>query len=194
MAGPRIARIAVFAGLIAVLGLTPAIPIGGFPVPITVQTLGVMLAGLMLVPVEAFLAVSLFVGLVAIGLPILPGGAGGLEVFGLPRAGFILGFPIAAFAVSVIAIALRRVAPRGVHWAQVGAAFAAAVAGGIVVLYCFAIPVGSAIGDIPIGRFFDGSKTFIPGDLLKAGVAAVVATAAFRAAPFLHPRPARARA
>ena len=79
-------RESVFAALAAVLGLTPAINVPGISVPITAQTLGVMIAGLMLVPIEAFLSVALFVGLVATGLPLLSGGRGGLSVFTGPSA------------------------------------------------------------------------------------------------------------
>ena len=74
-----LAYIALFAAIIAVLGTLPAINIG--PVPITAQTLGVMLAGSVLGARRGFLAVLLFLVLVAIGLPLLSSGAGGLSVF-----------------------------------------------------------------------------------------------------------------
>jgi len=61
------------------------------------------------------------------------------------------------------------------------------------VLYCIGIPVGAAVADIPLDTFFRASMTFVPGDLLKAAAATLVATAAFRAAPFLNPSVARAR-
>jgi ABC-type Co2+ transport system permease subunit len=59
-----LAHIALFAALIAVLGLIPKIdlPLG---VPVTAQTLGVMLAGCLLGPVRGCLAVLLFLGGVA---------------------------------------------------------------------------------------------------------------------------------
>lgn len=187
MSGSRIARIAVFAALVAVLGLTPAINVPGIPVPITAQTLGVMIAGLMLVPVEAFLSVALFVGLVAVGLPLLSGGRGGLSVFTSPSAGFVLGFPIAAAAVAIIIGALRNFGGARRWSVQLGTHFVAAVLGGVVVLYCIGIPIGSLVGDIPFGKFLRASMSFVPGDLLKAAAATVVATSAFRAAPFLQP-------
>ncbi|MGD9696668.1 MAG: biotin transporter BioY [Thermoleophilia bacterium] len=192
MSGPRIARIAVFAALIAVLGLTPAINVPSISVPITAQTLGVMLAGLMLVPVEAFLSVALFVGLVAAGLPLLSGGRGGLTVLTGPSAGFLLGFPVAALATSLVAMGLAAAGiERAAQPLQVAGSFVAAVLGGIVVLYAIAIPLGAAIGDLPLDTFFHASMTFVPGDLVKAGAATVVAVSAFRAAPFLRPQLAR---
>jgi len=194
MNGQRIARIAVFAGLVAVFGLTPAVNLPALPVPITAQTLAVMLAGLMLVPVEAFLSVALFVGLVAIGLPVLPGGRGGLAVFSSPSAGFVIGFPFAAAATAVIVLTLRRPGWASGARAQVATGIAAAILGGVAVLYAIAIPLGSVLGDVPLGTFARASLSFIPGDLVKAGAAALVASSAFRAAPFLRPRASHARA
>lgn len=194
MSGPRIARIAVFAALVAVLGLTPAINVPGISVPITAQTLGVMIAGLMLVPVEAFLSVALFVGLVAAGLPLLSGGRGGLGVFSGPSAGFVLGFPFAAAVVAIVVTGLRGVGGGRKRWVQLATHFVAAVLGGIVVLYCIGIPIGSLVGDIPLDKFFRASMNFVPGDLLKAAAATVVATSAFRAAPHLQPHLAKASA
>lgn len=193
MSGPRIARIAVFAALVAVLGLTPAINVPAISVPITAQTLGVMLAGLMLVPAEAFLSLALFVGLVATGLPLLSGGRGGLAVFSGPSAGFILGWPVAAATIAVIAAALTRVGATRTRAAQTASFFAASVLGGVVVLYCIGIPVGAWAADIPFRTFLTGSMSFVPGDLLKAAAATVVAVSAFRAAPFLRPQLAAAR-
>ena len=48
--GASLAKIAVMAALIAVMGAMPGIPVPGIPAPITLQTLGVMLAGLVLGP------------------------------------------------------------------------------------------------------------------------------------------------
>ncbi len=194
MSGQRIARIAVFAALVAVLGLTPAFSVPGISVPITAQTLGVMIAGLMLVPVEAFLSVALFVGLVAAGLPLLSGGRGGLGVFSTGSAGFVLGFPVAAAVVALIISGLRKLGGTRLPAVQLATHFVAAVFGGIVALYCIGIPIGSAVADIPLGTFFRASMNFVPGDLLKAAAATVVATSAFRAAPFLQPHLARASA
>ncbi len=193
MTGPRIARIAVFAGLIAVLGLTPALSVPGISVPVTAQSLGVMTAGLMLVPLEAFLAVGLFVGLVAAGLPLLSGGRGGLAVFSSPSAGFVLGFPVAAAATALIAALLVRIGIERSRPLQLGGFFAAAAVGGIVVLYAIGVPVGAANAGTSVGDFLSASMAFVPGDLVKAAAASLVAASAFRAAPFLRPRLAAAR-
>ena len=191
--GPRIARIAVFAAFVAALGITPAVNVPGISVPITAQTLAVMLAGLMLGPVEAFLSMSLFLSLVAAGLPLLSGGRGGLAVFTAPSAGFILGFPIAAAVVALLAGGGARLGLTRSHTGQLVTGFAAAVLGGVGVLYAIGIPVGAAIAGMPVTEFFTASMSFLPGDLLKATAASAVAASAFRAAPFLRPQLAGSR-
>ncbi len=191
MSGQRIARIAVFAALVAVFGLTPAISVPGISVPVTAQTFAVMLAGLMLVPVEAFLSLSLFLGLVAVGLPILPGGRGGLAPFTSPSAGFLIGFPIAAAAVAVIALAIRRAREPRTSSGQITLGIVASLLGGVVVLYTIAIPIGAMNSEASLAGFARASLVYIPGDIVKAVAASIVAAAVFRAAPFLAPRVAR---
>ena len=95
-----LAYIAVFAALIAALALVPSIPIG--PVPITLQTLGVLLAGLILGPWRGFAAVTLYLLVGLAGLPVFAGGTGGLGVFGKPSIGYLLSFPIAALVAGAL--------------------------------------------------------------------------------------------
>ena len=63
--------VAMFAALTAVLGLIPPITVGILPVPITLQTLAVMLAGALLGPWRGALSQVLLIALVAAGLPLL---------------------------------------------------------------------------------------------------------------------------
>jgi biotin transport system substrate-specific component len=77
--------IALFAALMAVFGLIPKIDLP-FGVPITLQSLGVMLAGCLLGPRRGFLAIGLFLLAVALGLPLLSGGAAAWRCsWGRPR-------------------------------------------------------------------------------------------------------------
>ena len=73
----RIALVALFAALLAAFGMIPKIdlPLG---VPITAQTMGVMLAGCLLGASMGMQAMLLFLLAVALGLPLLSGGRGGL--------------------------------------------------------------------------------------------------------------------
>ena len=83
--------VALFAALIVVMSLIPPVPLPGIPVPITLQTLGAMLAGAMLGPGRGALACLLYLVLAAIGLPVLPGGRGGMGAFFGPTGGFLVG-------------------------------------------------------------------------------------------------------
>src|SRR5690625_7350257 len=66
--------ISLFAAIVGVLGFIPPIPLPFSPVPITAQTLGVMLAGGILGARRGGLSLLLFIALVAIGTPLLTGG------------------------------------------------------------------------------------------------------------------------
>src|SRR5690349_19902987 len=102
--------VALFAALIVVLSLTPSIPMPGIPVPITLHTLGVMLAGAMLGPVRGALACLLYLALEATGQSVLPGGRGGLGAFFGPHGAFLIGMVAGAFVTGWLA---RRLAARG---------------------------------------------------------------------------------
>ncbi len=96
-----LARVAVFAALIVVLGLPGSFPVFG-GVPITAQTLGVMLAGAVLGPWLGALSVTVVLALTAAGLPLLAGGRGGLGVFFGPSAGYALGWILGAIVVGLV--------------------------------------------------------------------------------------------
>lgn len=167
-----LALIASFAGLIAVLGIVPPIVVG-LPVPITLQTMGIMLAGLILGPRRGALAVLVFLALVAVGLPLLSGGRGGLGVFAGPSAGYLAGFVLGAYVTGWIRERLDGKVP------QVAAFFTAAVVGGIGAVYLLGVPVLVwRTGANPLA-----SLVFLPGDLIKAALATAVAVGVRRALP-----------
>lgn len=170
-----LAMIALFAALIAVLGLIPKITLA-FGVPITAQSLGIMLCGTVLGARRGGLAVLLFVGLVALGLPLLAGGRGGLGVFASPTVGFVVGFPIAAFVTGLI-VENWRSGPLTL------VAGIAAVVGGIGVLYAFGIAGMAIMLDKTPMQAAALTTAFIPGDILKAGIAAMITAALARARP-----------
>ena len=161
----NVTYIALFAALIAVLGLVPKIDLLA-GVPITAQSLGIMLCGTVLGARRGALAVVLFLGLVALGLPLLAGGRGGLGVFVSPSAGFLLGFPVAAFVAGLVVE--RWSAPVGV------AAFAGAVLGGIAVLYVFGIAGMALVLGKTLPEAAALATPFLAGDLIKAGLAAAI--------------------
>lgn len=171
----NVAMIALFAALIAVLGLVPRITlISG--VPITAQSLGVMLCGTVLGARRGALAVLLFLLLVALGLPLLAGGRGGLGVFVSPSAGFLIGFPIAAFVTGLVVERLRRVPLSA-------AAMIGAVLGGIVALYIPGIAGMAVVLDKSLAEASALALPFLPGDAIKAVIAGVLTAGLARARP-----------
>lgn len=168
-----VAYVAMFAALIAALGLMPKLTLAA-GVPITAQSLGVMLCGTVLGARRGAMAVLLFLLLVAVGLPLLAGGRGGLGLFVSPSAGFLFGWPLAAFAAGLIVERWRSVR---LFWA----AFAGAVIGGIVVLYIPGI-IGMAITlDKSLTEAALLATPFLPGDVLKAALAGLVTQGLARA-------------
>jgi biotin transport system substrate-specific component len=165
--------IATFAALTAALGLLPPLPVPVIPVPVTAQTLGVMLAGLLLGPRRAALAMLTLLALIAVGLPLLAGGRGGLAVFAGPSVGYLIGWPIGASVIGTLARKTQGVIPLAV----------ACVTGGIVVVYAFGIPGVALIADVSLSAAALASLAFLPGDLLKAALAVAVARSVRRAYP-----------
>lgn len=172
------ALVAVFAGFIAALGAIPAFQPPGFSVPITAQSLGVILAGAVLGARRGFAAVALLLVLVAVGLPLLAGGRGGLGVFVTPSAGFLFVWPFAAYVVGWLTE--RGGAPYRLSWGIV-----ANVVGGIVVMYAGGIAGIAAIAGLSIWAATMSTWIFVPGDLVKVVVAALVARGVHAAYPGL---------
>lgn len=167
-----LALIASFAALIAVLGIVPPIAVG-LPVPITLQTMGVMLAGLVLGARRGALAVVVFLVLVAVGLPLLSGGRGGLGVFAGPSAGYLAGFVLGAYVTGWVRERLEGRLPIA------AACLTAAGVGGIGAVYLLGVPVLLwRTGADPLA-----SLVFVPGDVLKAVLATLVAVGVRRALP-----------
>lgn len=178
-----LAQVAVFAAFIAALGLPGALYLGGMAVPITFQTLGVMLAGAILGARKGVLSVLLFLALVAAGLPLLSGGRGGLAVFVGPSVGYLIGWLLGA---AVIGWATARLLPAY----RVLPALAWTVLGGIVAVYLVGVPVFAARTGTPLGVALAGSAMFLPGDLAKVVVTVLVAKGVHRASPgLIAPRP-----
>lgn len=156
------ALIVLFAALICALGFVPPISLAS-GVPVSAQSLGVMLAGTVLGSWRGALAVLVVIVLVALGLPVLAGGRGGLGVFAGPTVGFLLGWLPAAYLAGLIVERTR---------GHLGATAAfGAIIGGIVVLYlCGTIGMMAVLHKTFIEAALL-SVPFIPGDLIKAVIA-----------------------
>ena len=177
--------IAVFAALVAGSALIAAIPVGGLGVPITLQTLAVMLTGLALGPARAFAAVGLYVLLGLAGLPIFSGGRSGLGVLAGPSAGYIIGFVFAATAVGwLTVVVLRRTAGRPGKFRAV-LLFAAAMVSSIIFIHGLGILGMMVNAKLDFSKAFLADLVFYPGDVIKNALAVTVALALHKAFPDL---------
>jgi biotin transport system substrate-specific component len=183
--------IAVFAALVAGSALIAAIPVGGLGVPITLQTLAVMLTGLVLGPGRAFAAVGLYLLLGLAGLPIFSGGRSGLGVLAGPSAGYILGFPLAAAAVGwLAAVVLRRTAGRATRLRAV-LLFAAAMVSSIIFVHGLGVLGMMLNAKLDFSKALLADLPFYPGDVIKNALAVTVALSLHKAFPDLLLRRAR---
>jgi biotin transport system substrate-specific component len=183
-----VSLVAVFTALLVAAAVVPGIPVGGLGVPITLQTLAVMLTGLVLGPVRAGLAVLLYLFLGFVGLPVFSRGQSGLQVLSGPTAGYLVSFLLAALVVGLAArLVLRRT--RRSLWVPllVAASFATTVA----VVHALGV-LGMMVNlKLPLQAAVTADLPFLPGDLLKDVVAVVAAVAVHRAFPDVLVRPAR---
>lgn len=172
------AYVSMFAALIAVFGLIPKIdlPLG---VPITLQTLGVMLAGCLLGPRLGLQALALFLGAVALGLPLLSGGRGGLAVFMAPSSGYLIGWPFGALVTGLAMSLLPATTPRRAAIS----AFVASALGGVLVVHACGVVGLVLVAKLGWTQAFWGTLVFVPGDLIKCGLCAALVHTVARGVP-----------
>jgi len=140
------------------------------PVPITGQTFAVLLSGTVLGARRAFLAQCLYLIEGALGLPFFAGGAAGVARLMGPSGGYLVAFPFAAAMTGAFAeYALDRT-----PWRM----FLVMIAGSVVI---FGLGLGQLSRFVPAGSLLaTGLLPFIPGDLIKAALAAAVFPAAWK--------------
>lgn len=157
-------KVAMMCAIICVSGFIK-IDLPFSPVPITGQTLGVMLAGLVLLPLEAAMSVLLFVLIGLIGVPVFSGGRAGFPVLLGPSGGYIVGFVAAAYVIALL---------KGKQNHFVQQVFACAV-GGILVVYGFGVPWLAFVTKMSLQKaVMAGVVPFLVGDAIKVVMAATL--------------------
>lgn len=170
-------RVALMA---AVTAVAAQITIPLEPVPFTLQVLAVILAGLLLGPRYGALAMVIYVLVGAVGVPVFAQFSGGLGVIAGPTGGYLLSYPIAAAVAGLAAPAVRDATRRR----ALVLSFAAGV-GALVVIYALGATWLSVVAGLPFAvAIAQGVLPFVVFDLIKAGLAALVAVAA---APAIAP-------
>lgn len=156
--------ISLFATLIAVSGYI-TIPIPFSMVPVTAQTLAVMLAGSLLPVRHAAVSLLVFLMMGAIGLPVFSGGAAGMGIIIGKTGGYLIGFLVGAALISV----LKGKKPGFLRLLTANAI------GGIIIVNTFGVLWLNYITGIGITKAIAfGALPFIPGDIVKIVIAALI--------------------
>ncbi|UJF17188.1 biotin transporter BioY [Vibrio sp. SS-MA-C1-2] len=173
-----IVLISLFAAIIAILAIFPPITLPIIPAPITAQTLGVLLAGGILGWKRGFLSISLFLFLVFIGLPLLPGGNGGIGVFFGLTGGFLISWPFAALLMGWLVEK---------NWDSLNATkvFISCLISGIGLINAIGVPWLAYMANISLVEAFTGSMVFIIGGVIKCIIATSVIMTVSRSYPVL---------
>ena len=163
------AALVVFGSLLLAVSAQFKIPL--YPVPVTGQTLVVLLIGMTYGPRLGGITIAAYLFEGAIGLPVFAGGAAGVAVLMGPTAGYLFGFLLAAIAMGYLA-------ERGMGRTVVST-IAAMVIGNCVIYLCGALWLANFIG---FGQAIAaGVLPFLYGDALKLVVAAGLMPWAWRA-------------
>ncbi|MBD8837570.1 biotin transporter BioY [Paenibacillus sp. CFBP 13594] len=159
---------ALMAAILVLFGYI-SIPIGFSPVPITLQTLAVMLAGGLLGPLYGFLSVTMVVLLTALGFPLLHG-TGGLAVLLGPTGGYVMMWPISALLIGLL---LARINIKGVTGFIL--AFVVFELFGSLLVYVSGVPWLAYAYKMNLPEaMIQGFYPYIIGDLIKAVFAAII--------------------
>jgi biotin transport system substrate-specific component len=178
-----LALVAAFAALIAALAFIGAIPVGGAGVPITLQTLGVALAGAILGPLRGSLAVLLYLAMGAIGLPVFAEHSAGVGAFTGVSAGYLLAFPLAAALIGYLVKYVLRDRRTSAFWV-----FLAIAAGSVLLVHPLGIAWMTFHQNVTWAVAATWDLPFWLGDLVKTAIAAIIAAEVHRAFPALLKR------
>lgn len=148
----------------AFVALTAQVEIPLWPVPLTLQTLGVLFTGAVLGSRRSVVALLLYLTEGALGLPVFAGGASGVGYMLGPTGGYLAGFVVAAGIVGWLA---QRGWDRRLVWAAV-----AMMIGNVVIYVCGVAWLAMFLGGL-WEALVKGMLLFLIGDLIKIAVAAL---------------------
>lgn len=160
----RISEIVIILVSSWVVALSAQVTIPLHPVPVTGQTFGVLLIGALLGRRRGLLALFAYLAQGAVGLPVFAGGKAGFASFAGPTGGYLIGFLVAALVVGWLS-------ERG--WDRRFATTVLAMFAGNVVIYAWGLTwLASFVGWQVALKV--GCLPFVPGDLLKILMAALI--------------------
>jgi len=159
----RSRKITYTAAFIALISLGSWISIPFVPVPFTLQTFFIMLAGAVMKR-SAVVPVVLYILLGALGLPLFHNGLAGAGVLLGPTGGYLIGFIPAVLVVGLAYEHQSRLFRAGGLAAATIVIYACGIGG---LMYSARLDLAPAV--------IAGVLPFIPGDAVKAGAACLVA-------------------
>lgn len=156
--------LSAFFFLATALGAYVAIPLPFTPVPLTLQTLFVLLSGAYLGRAWGAGVQTAYLLVGGAGLPLFAAGASGAAIFAGPTAGYLLGFAPAAWVVGWLM-------PR---CASFPTRFGTLLLASLAILVPGTAWLGWTMGVSPAAALAMGFFPFLAGDLLKCALAATV--------------------
>lgn len=175
----NVARTALFAALVGAFAYV-SFPYPLSPAPVTLQVLGVFLAGLMLGPLWGGAALVLYLLAGAVGAPVFSQGSAGIGVLLGPTGGYLLSYPLAAAVVGALVHGGTDLRP--LSTAPI-ARLVVAMSAGVVVIYAFGVPFLWYNLDVTLGTaVVTGAVVFVPAEIAKmAAAVGIVRSDAIRA-------------
>jgi biotin transport system substrate-specific component len=168
-------KIALVASLISALGYV-SIPLPISPVPITGQTLAILLAGFLLTPPQAGGAVGLWLAMGTIGLPVFSGGRAGFGTLIGPSGGYFIGFLVCALFIAYFKGKKFNL----IRYSLVG------LVGSFLIIYSFGVAGLMVIAQLSFDKALAGGVLpFLIGDFLKLIIAISLTAQLKRSAPKL---------
>lgn len=165
----EMALVSIFTALTAI-GAGISIPIG--EVPITMQSIFVILSGIILGPKLGALSQIVYVALGLIGLPVFANFTGGLQSILKPSFGFIIGFIFAAYIAGKISHSDGIVSKSKIWMASISSSIVIYMIGLPYMYYMINISMAKGISFEVILK--TGFLIFLPGDILKFIVASLI--------------------
>lgn len=157
---------AALMGALTAVGAYIVIPLP--PVPITAQTFFLNLSAVLLGGPLAALSQVIYLLLGIVGMPVFSGGKAGLGVLFGPTGGYLIGFAASALLMGII---VQKKKSAGIFW------YIFAMTVGMAVIYAFGIIQLSFISNLTLKKaLIAGALPFIPGDIIKVLLAAIVAS------------------
>ncbi|WP_058367135.1 biotin transporter BioY [Haloparvum sedimenti] len=168
-AAANLARAALFAALVGAFAYV-SFPNPVSPAPVTLQVLGVFLAGIMLGPVWGGVSLVLYLVAGALGAPVFAGGGAGFGALVGSTAGYLWSYPLAAALIGAVVHrgpALRDLDDVGLP------TLVGAMAAGTVLIYALGV-VGLyyVIPEFTLAEaFLQGAVVFLPAEGIKVAAA-----------------------